>query len=92
MAIAMANFGALLGHKILPRTRGGAGSYYCGGLDCNGLSMGADHRGNVLLTAPGDPGVCVCVRARVCEPRSSGVVFLVVRFVAVIAVRRISVV
>jgi hypothetical protein len=58
MAIAMANFGAAPGHNISERTRGGAGSYYCGGLDCNGLSMGADHRGNVLFTAPGDPGGC----------------------------------
>ena len=45
MAIAMANFGTARGHTSLPRERGGAGTYYCGGPDCNGLSMGMDHTG-----------------------------------------------
>lgn len=56
MAIAMANFGTAKNHTAQPRRRGGAGSYYCGGLDCNGMSMGADHLGNVVFSAPGDPG------------------------------------
>ena len=55
MAIAMANFGTAHGHTSQPRQRGGAGAYYCGGLDCNGLSMGVDHMGDVLFAAPGDP-------------------------------------
>lgn len=56
VGIAMANFGSRP-HAIVKPKSSGAGAYYCGGDDCNGHSMGADHRGQVLALAAGDPGL-----------------------------------